>query len=159
MTINWQNGQWPGRDAQSFTAPGIGAGEVRCNPSTQWINFTPYDQQASTSMWGVLMQDPSSRGGSGPSDVSVQWARKGYLEPPPFTGPSYYLPMNRSSTGVDQTSVGSYIGLIETAGNYYATPTSGQRSTSFQLSWHWNFTDPNAARCYVAASFITARAG
>jgi hypothetical protein len=156
IAINWQNGHWQGHDAAAFIAPGIGAGEVRCNPQTQWINFFPYDQKADTSMWGTMLQDPSSRGGTGPSEVVVNWARKGYDQSPDFTGPSYYLPLNRSSLGVDSSSVGSYIGLVESAGPHSSAGGPGPASTSFQLSWHWNFTD-GSPRCYVAGTFVTGR--
>ena len=156
VAINWQNGRWQGRDAAGFVAPGIGAGEVRCNPETQWINFFPYDRQADTSMWGVMLQDPSSRGAAGHSEAVVNWARKGYDQSPDFTGPSYYLPLNRSAVGVDSRSAGSYIGIVESAGPHSSPGGPGPASTSFQLSWHWNFAD-GSPRCYVAASFVTGR--
>jgi len=155
IAIAWQNGEYNGRDTRGFTAPGIGFGEVRCDPQRQWIRFWPTDLNADTSLWTVRLQRPSSRGDSGDqTEAVVRTARRGYDTDPSNSGRDYNESMSVHLNGADPTSTGSFIGQISSAGDHYTPGGPGPRSTSFQLSWHWNFAD-GASRCFIAGSFTT----
>lgn len=155
IAIAWQNGDYNGRDARAFVAPGIGSGEVRCSPDRQWIRFWPSDLNADTALWTVRLQRPSSRGDSGDQTESVvRTARRGYDTDPNNSGRDYNESMSVHLNGADPTSTGSFIGQISSAGDHFTPGGPGPRSTSFQLSWHWNFVD-GSPRCFIAGSFTT----
>ncbi len=158
VSINWQNGDFSGRDRESFEAPGIGHGVVRCSPptsaepnGTQWVRFFPNDQKDDTVMWTV-------RAGGPPGDEEVSVVRTARREG--NTGPDFYEGMNTSPTGIDATSTGTFTGIISsraTRNSNGAAPNSAPAATTFQLSWHWSFFDQFGPRCYVAGSFYTDR--
>jgi hypothetical protein len=156
IAINWQNGQWQGRDSQSFAIPEIGSGVVVCKPDTQWIRVFPYDLDADVAMWTVRVQRPSDRGGGDPNtDTDVRRAKRGYEDPPSFTGPDFNEGMNVNNGG-DPFSTGTFIGQISSAGDHDSPGGPGTKTTTFQLTWHWNFSGGQANdRCYVAGSFLT----
>ena len=154
IAINWQN-DVSEDSTQLFTAPRIGTGEVRCTEPIQRVRFFPFDQRADTALWTVRIQRPSARGDAGDvAESVVRTARKGYDADPVFTGPDYHESMSVSLDGSDPKSTGTFIGQISSAGPHDTPGGPGPRTTTFQLSWHWNFTDGNP-RCYVAGSFET----
>jgi hypothetical protein len=149
ITINWQNGSWQGRDSASFQAPGIGRGEVVCNPGqradhqdgTQWLRSFPADQGLSTVMWTVRVQD------DGMSHV-----KKASRESA-FFGPDFFEGMNRYAG--EPYSIGSFVGIISSRGPFGSPGGAGPAPTTLRLSWHWNFGDGFGPRCYVAGSVIS----
>ena len=54
-----QNGQFTGRDRVSFTAPGIGQGEVICSRDAQLIEFRRYDSRNDVALWTAKVFDAS----------------------------------------------------------------------------------------------------
>ncbi len=159
IAIAWQNGNYAGHDAQGFNAPGIGHGEVRCAPDRQWIRFFPDNPDADTALWTVRLQKPSARGDVGDQTESVvRTARKGYDTDPDNSGADFNESMSVDLNGADPKSTGSFIGQISSAGDHFGPGGPGPRSTTFQLSWHWNFTD-GSPRCFVAGSFSTGTGG
>jgi hypothetical protein len=143
ISINWQNGDYRGRDSASFVAPGIGRGEVVCSMDTQWINFTPYDQGADTEMWGAIMRG---------EEVSVRAAARRA----PSWGDQFNLDLNQVS-GPEPESQGSMIGIISSRGQFGSAGEQGPPPTTFHLAWYWSFADPYGPRCYVAGTFETGR--
>jgi hypothetical protein len=139
VTINWQNGQSAGRDTASFTAPGIGSGEIVCSPDTQWLRFFPADAAADTAMtW--LESEPGSR-------VGVNTAVRTQ-----FTGPDFYAGFN-DSLGA-QTGAGSIQGIISSRLDRTTAGGPGPAPTTFRVTWHWNFGGASP-QCFVAGEFVS----
>lgn len=170
VSIDWQNGDYAGRDRQSFVAPGIGTGEVRCSPPTsneptgvQWIRFYPYDSGTATEgpkKWATTMWTVRNGGNLGtesnPEDNShlnvVRTARLDRANQPS----GFHESMNTQTVGYDVRSTGMFTGLFTT--EPFVAGTAKPPSTSFRLTWHWNFGlgyDNPSARCYVAGTFVT----
>jgi hypothetical protein len=163
ISIAWQNGNWQGRDRQRFVAPGIGEGSVRCTPpnaaeptGVQWVRFMPYDNGTKTSppkRWATTMW--TERIGGNVDDgkrASTNVTRTARLDRPNQVS-GFHESMNTASSGHDPESIGSFDGLITT--EPFKATTTPPPITTFRLSWHWNFRDSSAARCYVTATFIT----
>jgi hypothetical protein len=170
ITIDWQNGDHSGRDRQSFVAPGIGTGEVRCSPPTaneptgvQWIRFYPYDSGTATqgpANWNTTMWTVRNGGNLGseqqpadPSHLSV--VRTARLDRPNQVS-GFNESMNTQTVGYDVRSTGMFTGLITT--EPLRADVTKPPSTSFRLTWHWDFGEgydnPNA-RCFMAGTFLT----
>jgi hypothetical protein len=139
VTVNWQNGQFQGRDQATFDAPGIGAGDVVCSPDTQWLRFVPSDANADTAMtW--LESEPGKR-------VGVNTALRTQ-----YTGPDFYAGFN-DYLG-QQSGSGSLQGIISSRLDRTVAGGPGPPPTSFRVSWYWKFDD-GSPRCYVAAVFVS----
>jgi hypothetical protein len=166
VSIGWQNGDWAGKDRQTFIAPGIGAGEVRCTPpngnepnGVQWIRFYPLDSGTATtppSKWSTTMW--TARTGGNLDDASayrtsvVRTARLDRFNQ--VSG--FHESMNTAPVGHDPTSTGTFTGMITT--EPFSPATAKPPATSFRLTWHWNFAETAPAdkrRCFVAGTFVT----
>lgn len=162
VTIDWQNGDWVGRDRQSFNAPGIGTGEVRCTPpngneptGVQWIRFYPDDAGSATSgpsKWNTTMWTARIGGDVGDPDSDhatvIRTARLDRWN----QQSGFHESMNTIAEGTVNESEGSFTGMITTEP---LTPAVRQPpATTFHLTWYWKFDD-GAPRCYMAGTFVT----
>jgi hypothetical protein len=163
ISIAWQNGNWQGRDRQSFVAPGIGEGTVRCTPpnaaepnGVQWVRFMPYDNGTATSpprRWATTMWTERFGGNvDDPNRATTNVTRTARLDRANQTS-GFHESMNTAPVGHVPESIGSFDGLITT--EPFDPGTMAPPVTTFRLSWHWNFRDSAAARCYVSATFVT----
>ncbi len=170
IALDWQNGDYVGHDRQAFVAPGIGSGEVRCTPpnpseptGVQWIRFYPDDNGSAgvgPSRWATTMWTARSGGNIGqhdgdPSDAHASVVRTARLDRPNQAS-GFHESMNTQTVGYDVRSTGMFTGLITT--EPFSAATAKPPSTSFRLTWHWNFGlgyDNPDGRCYVAATFVT----
>jgi hypothetical protein len=143
ISINWQNGEYAGRDSASFVAPGIGRGEVVCSRNTQWVNFTPYDEGSDSEMWATIMRG---------EEVSVRAAARRA----PSWGNEFNLGLNVVN-GTEPESQGSMVGIISSRGKFGSPGEPGPPPTTFHLAWYWSFADSYGPRCYVAGTFETGR--
>jgi hypothetical protein len=145
ISIDWQNGNYGGRDSASFVAPGVGQGEVICSLNTQWINFTPYDQGDDSEMWAAIMHG---------QEVSVRAAARRASS----WGSEFNLGLNRAKNAVEEEpeAQGSMVGIISSRGPFGSPGEPGPPPTTFHLSWYWSFNETEGgSRCYVAATFAT----
>jgi hypothetical protein len=144
-TVNWQNNQWQGRSTAGFPIPGIGFGQIVCDPKSQQLQIYPFNSSHYITVWYVREQT-SSGGVYGPTlatdrftpDHNQQFMNEGFNK---FSGP-------------ESTSTGSFHGIISDRGPG-GVSGPGPAPTSFHVSFDWNFTDTNTYRCFVAASFTT----
>jgi hypothetical protein len=146
VTVDWYDGKWGGRDTAGFVAPGIGYGEVVCNPETQWVRFFGSNGGRETAMmtwtyknWGTYQEK------------SLQEAV--YTT---GTGFDFNEGLNKFSPA-EKTSTGTFDGVISDRG-----PISNPGGvvalspvTTMSLNWEWDFTRPREARCHVEAVFAT----
>jgi len=150
FSINWQNGQFTGRDRATFTAPGIGQGQVICSRDAQMIVFRRYDGSQDVALWTAKVYERDD--GLSPIDT-----KEGRLTQ--FTGDQVNEGFNLGdgSTRGD----GSYRGLIASYGDRTTSGGPGPAPTTFHLTFHWRFEygpdGRSADRCYVAGSFTTER--
>ncbi len=145
VTVDWYGGNWGGRDVGGFVAPGIGYGEVVCNPETQWVRFFGSSGGRETAMmtwtyknWGTYQEK------------SLQEAI--YTT---GTGFDFNVGLNKFSPP-EKTSTGSFDGVVSDRGpigNPGGVPLSPV--TTLSLNWEWDFTKPSEARCHVEAVFRT----
>jgi hypothetical protein len=162
VTIDWQNGDYTGKDRQDFVAPGIGTGEVRCTPpngseptGVQWIRFYPFDngtKAAGPDDWNTTMWTSRVGGDVGdPDSARATVVRTARLDRPNQQS-GFYESMNTIAEGTVQESIGTFTGLITTeplrAGVTQPAPTS------FRLTWYWKFNG-GSPRCYMAGTFST----
>jgi hypothetical protein len=167
ISLAWQNGQYAGRDRQSFVAPGIGRGEVQCIPpfspegdagdGRMRIQFFHEDgvnrlpQKWATTMW-------VTRFGGNADDANR--ARRSVVKTNRISSgddnrSSFSESMDTAPIGQhDPESIGSFTGLITT--EPFNFTTEQPPPTSFELSWHWNFRNQGSSRCYVSGVFVTA---
>lgn len=143
IAIDWQNGEYRGRDSATFVAPGIGPGVVTCSLDTQWIDFYPYDEGSDSEMWAAIMRG---------EEVSVRAAARRS----PDYGKEFNLGLN-AVNGTEPEAQGSMVGIISSRGPFGSPGGLGPPPTTFHLSWHWSFGDAYGPRCYVAARFETGR--
>ncbi len=141
-TVNWQNGRHDGRDRASVVIPGIGSAQIVCRPDTQWLRVFVDDRATDVTMWTVTQKQ-----GEG---LNVRTARHEFN-----TGPDFNEGFNRFLGESQQ--IGRFDGIISSRLNRSSAGGPGPAPTTFHLSFHWDFTDPAAARCYVAATFLTAQ--
>ncbi len=141
IQIDWQNGQYTGHDAASFVAPGIGVAQVVCSPSTQWVNFVPYDLGVDTEMWGTMFYDNTT--------VVMAAARRAS-----DWGDEFYLPLDESSSP-SSSEQGSMTGIISSRGPFGELDGPGPPPTTFHISWYWSFADGYGPRCYVNGSAVS----
>jgi hypothetical protein len=143
VAIDWQNSNYAGRDSATFVAPGIGEGVVVCSLTTQWVNFTPYNQGEDSEMWAAIMRG---------NEVSVRAAARRS----PLYGDQFNLGLNMVN-GTEPESQGSMVGIISSRGPFASAGGEGPPPTTFHLAWHWSFADGYGPRCYVAGRFETER--
>jgi hypothetical protein len=145
VTVDWYGGNWGGRDTGGFVAPGIGYGEVVCNPETQWVRFFGTSGGRETAM----MTWTYKNWGEG-EEKSLQEAV--YTT---GTGFDFNVGLNKFSPP-EKTSTGSFDGVISdrgpigSPGGVPLSPT-----TTLSLDWEWDFTKPSESRCHVEAVFRT----
>lgn len=145
VTVDWSEGKWGGRDVGGFVAPGIGYGEVVCNPDTQWVRFF---------------------GSSGGREVAMMtWTYKNWGT---FQEKALREAVYTSGTGFDfneglnkfspaeKTSTGTFDGVISDRGPFgNGGGVSLAPVTTLSVDWEWDFTTPSRARCHVEAVFRT----
>ncbi len=168
VTIGWQNGDWKGNDEESFKAPGIGTGRIRCIPpnvgygdsGVERIEFTPFEVGTKTAppeRWATTMWTARHGGNVDDADSpKVTVVRTARLDR--HNQKQFNESFNTAKVGYDPVSVGSMRGIITTEPWYPGTKTPAP--TTFELSWHWSFQDaPDATnsqnRCYVSATFVS----
>jgi hypothetical protein len=145
VTVDWYNGQWGGRDVGGFVAPGIGYGEVVCNPETQWVRFFGSSGGRETAMMNWTYKDWGT------------WQEKSLQEAVYTTGTGFdfnqglnkFSPAEKTSTGTFEGVV-SDRGPIGNPGGVALAPV-----TTLILNWEWDFTKPSESRCHVEATFRT----
>jgi hypothetical protein len=176
INIGWHNNDWYGKATQSFTAPGIGTGYVRCTPpipgqqgngnqntGDQLISFTPtyntpgapegtLPEKWATTMW------TARRGGrsTDPESENITVVRTARLDRHNQT--SFYESFSTApALSHDPQSRGSMTGMITTEPWEAGTPEPP--TTTFRISWHWDFTGPVSGtsdrRCFVSGTFVT----
>lgn len=167
VNVGWQNGDFGGYAQQSFTAPGIGYGYVRCTPpradnqytGDQLIRFfplyntagTPDDvkpQKWATTMW-TARHGGNEDNGNARYDTVVRTARLDRGNQPDF----YESFSTAPALQYDPESTGSMRGMITT--EPWNEGTRQPAATTFELSWHWNFRNSGQERCFVNGTFIT----
>jgi hypothetical protein len=165
INIGWQNDKWQNFESQKFTAPGIGTGKIVCSPPTaenqytgeQLISFTPIyntrNDPKPPEKWATTMWTARHGGNEDDTDARartvVRTARLDRGNQPDF----YESFSTAPALQYDPESTGSMHGIITT--EPWKENTVQPPPTSFQLSWHWNFRNTSADRCYVSATFIT----
>jgi hypothetical protein len=144
-TVDWYGGKWGGRDVAGFVAPGIGYGEVVCNPETQWVRFFGSSGGRETAMMNWTYKNWGSY-----QEKSLQEAL--YTT---GTGFDFNQGLNKFSPA-EKTSTGSFEGVISDRGPI-GNPGGVVLSpvTTMSLNWEWDFTTPSEARCHVEAVFRT----
>jgi hypothetical protein len=148
VSVGWSGGHWQGSDSASFSAPGIGDGQLVCRPDTQWLRFTPADRSRDVSMMLWTFRD-----WEGASEYAIREPQMTQ-----FTGPEFNEGFNKF-TPPEKRSHGSFVGLV---GDGLPAPGAfggGRSPTEIRLTWSWDFTDLGAARCNVSATFTSQAAG
>jgi hypothetical protein len=145
VTVDWSGGEWSGRDVGGFVAPGIGYGEVVCNPETQWVRFFGTAGGRETAMmnwtyknWGTY-QEKALREAVYTSGTGFDFNE----------GLNKFSPPEKTSTGTFDGVI-SDRGPIGSGGGVALAPV-----TTLSLNWEWDFTTPSKARCHVEAVFRT----
>jgi hypothetical protein len=145
VTVDWYGGNWSGRDVGGFVAPGVGYGEVVCNPETQWVRFF-----GSAGGREVAMMNWTYKNWGTYQEKSLQEAV--YTT---GTGFDFNQGLNKFSPP-EKTSTGTFDGVISdrgpigSGGGVALAPV-----TTLSLDWEWDFTNPSEARCHVEAAFST----
>jgi hypothetical protein len=144
-TVDWSGGNWQGREAAGFVAPGIGHGEIVCRPDAQYIRFYP-----DTLTDEVAMMNWTYRDWGGGSEKALREALHA-----PGTGPDFLEGINKFAPP-EQTSTGEFDGIISDRGAALG-PGGGPLAppTTLKMTWAWDFTNPAQARCHVAAQFTS----
>jgi hypothetical protein len=145
VSVDWYGGKWGGRDVAGFVAPGIGYGEVVCNPETQWVRFFGSNGGRETAMmtwtyknWGTY-QEKSLQEAVYTTGTGFDFNQ----------GLNKFSPPEKTSTGTFD-GVLSDRGPIGNPGGVALSPV-----TTLSLDWEWDFTKPSEARCHVDALFST----
>lgn len=166
ISINWQNGDYEGRDTQSFEAPGIGTGEVQCIPpqagngdgaGKMRVQFWHTDGvRERPKKWATTMWVTRFGGNSDDSNRSRRMVVKtNRIRKIDDNRSSFYESFDSAPIGQhDPESIGSFNGIITTE-PFNDTTATQPPPTTFQLSWYWNFRDSGSSRCYVNGVFVT----
>jgi hypothetical protein len=144
-TVDWYGGNWHGREAAGFVAPGIGHGEIVCRPDTQYIRFYPDELASEVAMMTWTYRDWGAGG-----EKALREALHA-----PGTGPDFVEGMNKF-TPPENRSTGEFDGIISDRGPF-GGPGGGPLAppTTYKFTWEWDFSDPANARCHVEARFIS----
>jgi hypothetical protein len=145
VVVDWYDGKWGGRDSGGFIAPGIGYGEVVCNPEAQYVRvFGSYGNREMAMMnwtyknWGAF-QEKSLREAVYTTGTGFDFNE----------GLNKFNPAEKTSTGVFEGLI-SDRGPIGNPGGVTLAPP-----TTLSVNWEWDFTKPGEARCHVEAVFRT----
>jgi hypothetical protein len=145
VVVDWYGGQWGGRDTAGFVAPGIGYGEVVCNPETQYVRvFGSYGAREVAMMnwtyknWGSF-QEKSLREAIYTSGTGFDFNE----------GLNKFNPAEKTSTGSFEGVI-SDRGPVGNPGGVTLAPP-----TTLRLNWEWDFTAPAESHCHVEAVFGT----
>jgi len=167
ISLNWQNNQYAGRDVQTFTAPGIGEGEVQCIPPQSPDGdkgdgrmriqvFHDDGVKENPSKWATTMW--VTRFGGNVDDANRRQrmvVKTNRIKRSDDNRNSFSESMDTAPIGqYDPESVGSMVGIITTE-PFEDTTAEQPAPTTFRLSWHWNFKDVASSRCYVSGTFVT----
>ncbi len=145
VAVDWNGGQWQGRQFGGFIAPGIGFGEIVCSPDQQWVRFYPSNGGREAAMMTWTDKDWGSF-----SEVALREAK--YAN---GTGPDFREGLNKF-TPTEKWSRGSFQGIISDRG-----PIEGPGGvslappTTYDLDWEWDFSKSGKASCHVEAIFRT----
>ncbi|MGB0119975.1 MAG: hypothetical protein WBP55_03345 [Solirubrobacterales bacterium] len=145
VVVDWKGGDYKGRQAGGFVAPGIGYGEIVCSPDQQWIRFYPSNGGREAAMmnwtyknWGTF------------SEKALREAKYAAGTGPDFReGLNKFSPVEKYSTGEFQGII-SDRGPIEGPGGVSLAPP-----TTLELDWEWDFNNTKSSRCHVEATFRT----
>lgn len=142
IAIDWQNGAYAGHDTADFSVPGIGTGEVKCSPDTQWVRFFPADPGADTELWATIMRR---------NELAVRSAARRSYD----YGLDFNLGLNEAN-GSESSAQGQMQGIISTRGPFGAAAAGAVAApATFRLSWYWSFADSYGPRCYVNGAVVT----
>lgn len=170
ISIAWGNNRYAGRDRQGFVAPGIGEGHVRCTPpnpaqpdGVQWVRFMPYDNGEDATeenpegvppeSWATTMWTERVGGNADDANAPTTNVTRTARLDRGNQSSGFHESMNTASVGHTPESTGRFTGIITT--EPFDDSVAGPPPTTFELSWHWNFRDESANRCYVSATFVT----
>lgn len=145
VVVDWYGGEWGGRDLAGFVAPGVGYGEVQCNPTTQWVRFYPSSGGREVAMMNWTYKDWG------------EYREKSLREAihTTDTGPDFVEGLNKFGPP-EKVSTGLFEGLISDRGpigGHGGSPLAAP--TSVKVSWQWDFRNAASSRCHVEAVFVT----
>lgn len=145
VVVDWYDGKWGGRDSGGFIAPGIGYGEVVCNPEAQYVRvFGSYGSREVAMMnwtyknWGSF-QEKSLREAVYTTGTGFDFNE----------GLNKFNPAEKTSTGVFEGVISDRGPIGDPGGVALAPPTT------LSVNWEWDFTKPGESRCHVEAVFRT----
>ncbi|MBN9621852.1 MAG: hypothetical protein J0H06_02695, partial [Actinobacteria bacterium] len=145
VTVDWYDGKWGGRDVGGFVAPGVGYGEVVCNPETQWVRFFGSNGGREVAMMNWTYKNWGT------------WQEKSLQEAVYTTGTGFDFNqgLNKFSPA-EKTSTGTFEGVVSDRGPI-GNPGGAALApvTTLILNWEWDFTKPSESRCHVEATFRT----
>jgi methionine-rich copper-binding protein CopC len=143
--VDWSGGSSSGRDVAGFVAPGIGYGEITCNPNAQWIRFYPNDLGREVSMMNWTYRDWGEN-----QEKAIREALH-----TAFTGNDFREGLNKFSPA-EKTSTGEFDGIISDRGGLtVAAPTDLAAPTTLKLTWKWDFSQAGNESCHVEAELVT----
>jgi hypothetical protein len=145
VVVDWSGGQPTGRDITGFVAPGIGYGEITCNPNQQWIRFYPNDLGREVAMMNWTYRDWGEN-----QEKAIREALHTQ-----FTGNDFREGLNKFSPA-EKTSTGQFDGIISDRGGLrVSAPTDLAAPTTLKLTWKWDFRQAGNESCHVDAEFVT----
>jgi hypothetical protein len=145
VVVDWSNGQPTGRDVAGFVAPGIGYGEITCNPNAQYLRFYPNDLGREVSMMNWTYRDWGEN-----QEKAIREALH-----TAFTGNDFREGLNKFSPA-EKTSTGEFDGIISDRGGFtVAAPTDLAAPTTLKLTWKWDFSQAGNESCHVEAELVT----
>lgn len=145
VVVDWSGSEAVGRDTAGFVAPGIGYGEIVCGFQQEHVRFYPTDVGREQSMMLWTYKDwRQANEKSIRESIHTQ-----------FSGPSFQEGFNKYSPP-EKNMTGEYEGLITDRGVLEA-PFAGALAppTYIDLTWVWDFNDPNKSRCHADAVLRT----
>jgi hypothetical protein len=144
VAVSWSGGRWQSHDSASFSAPGIGTGQLVCRPDTQWIRVFPADRSRDVAMtlW-------TSRDWEGGGESTIRESQMTQ-----FTGADFNEGLNKF-TPPEKRSHGSFVGVLGPGLPSPGTFGGGRAPMEVRLAWSWDFTNPAAASCTVTATFTS----
>lgn len=145
VLVDWYDGKWGGRDLAGFIAPGIGYGEVVCNPNSQFVRFFGSSGGRETAMMNWTYKDWGTY-----QEKSLREAV--YTD---NTGFDFYEGLNKFNPA-EKTSTGLFEGVVSDRG-----PIGGPGGaplapvTTLTVTWQWDFSKAGKSHCHVEAVFRT----
>jgi hypothetical protein len=154
LVVSWSGNNWQGNDRATFQIPGIGYGDVVCNPTTTWIQMVPSDRVDENDMWSVKWETKNGAPQTAVKDARVYTFSTPTSTIPHGTGPTSYEGFNQNKP-IEASNTGSMIGLISKRGPLNSDGGAGVAPTSVRLQWSWTGFGSSAAQCRVVATFVT----